>query len=92
MEKPVKGDVVVVSFPFSDLSNSKRRPALVLAVLEGADVVLCQITSKQTKDRYAIPAFASQFFCPERSTKRATFDPTNCSRLTSQSFCTRLVP
>ena len=35
MAKFVKGDVVVVPFPFSDLSQSKRRPALVIAPLEG---------------------------------------------------------
>jgi hypothetical protein len=29
MEKFVKGDVVVIPFPFSDLTASKRRPALV---------------------------------------------------------------
>jgi mRNA interferase MazF len=33
MERPVKGDVVVIPFPFSDLSASKRRPALVVADL-----------------------------------------------------------
>ncbi|MDL5503395.1 MAG: hypothetical protein QSU88_09280 [Candidatus Methanoperedens sp.] len=32
MARFVKGDVVVVPFPFSDLSQSKRRPALVIAV------------------------------------------------------------
>jgi hypothetical protein len=31
----VRGDVVVVPFPFSDLTNAKRRPALVLAKLDG---------------------------------------------------------
>ena len=31
----MKGDVVVVPFPFSDLTQSKRRPALVLAELDG---------------------------------------------------------
>src|SRR5262252_4111103 len=35
-------------FPFSDLSASKRRPALVLAALLGDDVILCQITSRTT--------------------------------------------
>lgn len=50
----VKGDIIVIPFPFSDLSASKRRPALVLADLPGDDIVLCQITSKNTKDGFAI--------------------------------------
>lgn len=53
MTRIVKGDVVV-PFPFSDLSQSKRRPALVVAVLEGNDAILCQITSKTITDSYAI--------------------------------------
>ena len=44
MARFVKGDVVVVPFPFSDLSQSKRRPALIIASLEGDDAILCQIT------------------------------------------------
>jgi len=51
----VKGDVVVVPFPFSDLTQAKRRPALVVAVLEGDDLLLCQITSQRVRDSYAIP-------------------------------------
>ena len=54
MAKFVKGDVVVIPFPFSDLSQSKRRPALVIAPLEGNDAILCQLTSKTVKDTYAI--------------------------------------
>jgi mRNA interferase MazF len=50
----VKGDVVVVPFPFSDLTQAKRRPALVLAELEGDDLILCQITSQAIRDVYAI--------------------------------------
>jgi mRNA interferase MazF len=50
----VKGDVVVLPFPFSNLSDSKRRPALVLSGLDGDDVILCQITSQQIQDRYAV--------------------------------------
>jgi mRNA interferase MazF len=50
----VRGDVVVVPFPFSDLSSSKRRPALVLADLPGDDIILCQITSQFSKDTSAI--------------------------------------
>lgn len=55
MEEFVKGDVVVVPFPFSDLSEAKRRPALVIADLVGDDFVLCQITSQNVKDSYSIP-------------------------------------
>jgi len=57
----VKGDVVVVPFPFSDLSTAKRRPALVVATLTGDDVILCQITSRAVTDSYAIPITDSDF-------------------------------
>ncbi|MBI4594812.1 MAG: type II toxin-antitoxin system PemK/MazF family toxin [Candidatus Tectomicrobia bacterium] len=61
MAKFVKGDVVVIPFPFSDLSQSKRRPAPVVASLEGDDSSLCQITSKNIKDNYAISVEESDF-------------------------------
>lgn len=47
--------MVVLPFPFSDLTGSKRRPALVLAELDGDDRILCQITSQQFRDSYSIP-------------------------------------
>ncbi len=50
----MKGDVVVLPFPFSDLTQAKRRPALVIAALEGDDLILCQITSQYVRDNYAI--------------------------------------
>jgi len=53
--KFVKGDVVVVPFPFSDLTQAKRRPALVVSPLEGDDLILCQITSQYVRDNYAVP-------------------------------------
>lgn len=46
MGTPAIGDVVVVPFPYSDLSGSKRRPALVVARSDRGDVVMCQITSR----------------------------------------------
>lgn len=49
MARFVKGDVVVIPFPFSDLTQSKRRPAIVIAVLDGDDLILCQITSQKIK-------------------------------------------
>ncbi len=55
MERPVKGDVVVVKFPFTDLTGFNKRPALVLANLRGDDTILCQITSQQSRfDEYAL--------------------------------------
>jgi mRNA interferase MazF len=57
----VRGDVVVVPFPFSDLTQAKRRPALVIATLEGDDVILCQITSKTVRDKYSITLDDSDF-------------------------------
>jgi len=45
MERFVKGDIVVIPFPFSNLAQTKRRPALVIAELDGDDRILCQITS-----------------------------------------------
>jgi len=50
----VKGDVVVVPFPFSDLTHAKRRPALVVAEFDGDDLLLCQITSQRIRDSYAV--------------------------------------
>ncbi len=57
----VKGDVVVVPFPYSDLSQSKRRPALVITPLPSGDVVLCQITSQAVTDGDAVPLNISDF-------------------------------
>ena len=55
----VKGDIVVIPFPFSDLSSVKRRPALVIAPVTGDDLILCQITSKFHSDSYSIPLHPS---------------------------------
>ena len=57
----MKGDVVVVPFPFSDLSQTKRRPALILAVLPGDDCILCQITTRGARDRDCIALDAGDF-------------------------------
>ncbi len=61
MEGFIKGDVVIIPFPFSDLSGSKKRPALVLCDLPGQDLILCQITSKDVKDGFPVPPLLSDF-------------------------------
>ena len=48
------GAVVLVRFPFSDLSQTKLRPAVVLADAGRGDWVLCQVTSKPYGDSRAI--------------------------------------
>jgi mRNA interferase MazF len=40
------GSIILIPFPFSDLSNTKLRPAVVLTMLDKGDCILCQITSK----------------------------------------------
>ena len=55
------GLVVLVRFPFSDLSSSKLRPAVVLAHAGGADWVLCQATSDPYGDSAAISLTANSF-------------------------------
>lgn len=54
MATSLKATVVVINFPFSDLSATKKRPALVIADWGGDDVILAQITSIANKDVYAI--------------------------------------
>ena len=54
MERFIKGDVVVIPFPFSDLSQSKKRPALVITSLSGEDLILSQITSIKKYDKYSV--------------------------------------
>ena len=54
METPSVGTVVLIQFPFSDLSGAKKRPALVLATAAWDDPVLCQITGQRSTDPTAI--------------------------------------
>ena len=59
MERFLKGDIVFVPFPFSDLSGTKKRPALIIAAVDLDDYILCQITSKEGE--YRIPLDQSDF-------------------------------
>jgi mRNA interferase MazF len=58
----VRGDIVVVPFPFSNLQDFKRRPALVLADNGGNDLILRQITSQNIKDGFAVSITSSDTY------------------------------
>jgi mRNA interferase MazF len=55
------GTVVLVRFPFSDLSKTKLRPAVVLADVGRNDRILCQVTSKPYGDAGAIKLEGADF-------------------------------
>ena len=55
------GLVVLVRFPFSDLSQTKLRPAVVLANAGRGDWILCQVTSKPWADPAAVVLDAADF-------------------------------
>jgi len=61
MDRFIKGDIVVIPFPFTDLSGNKKRPAFVIANLPGDDVIVCQITSQAKSDPFALPLGANDF-------------------------------
>ena len=61
MGRFIKGDVVVLPFPFTDLSHSKRRHALILSGIQGDDYVMLQITSQNVRNSYAIPLLETDF-------------------------------
>ena len=54
MVSPSESSVVLVKFPFSDLSSSKLRPAVVLASVGRDDWIPCQVTSNPYADSRAI--------------------------------------
>ena len=57
----VKGDVIVLNYPFSDFSKLKRRPAVVLANSGDEDLLVCLITSQQKRDEYAVSIESGDF-------------------------------
>ncbi len=61
MVTPAVGQVVLVPFPLSDLSQSKIRPAVCLADAGRGDWILCQITSIPYGDPAAAPLDAADF-------------------------------
>ncbi|MEK6934000.1 MAG: type II toxin-antitoxin system PemK/MazF family toxin [Nanoarchaeota archaeon] len=56
-----KFDILLVNFPFSNLAQTKIRPAVVIKELEGDNIIFCQITTKKRGIiKYEIPLNKSQ--------------------------------
>ncbi|MFM2339657.1 MAG: hypothetical protein RLZZ360_293 [Candidatus Parcubacteria bacterium] len=52
---PKRGDIVLIPFPFTDLSGQKVRPALVLSKqAKGSDVIVVFISSKHKSPAVAV--------------------------------------
>jgi mRNA interferase MazF len=40
------GDIVLLKFPFTDVTTFKKRPALVIKDFRDGDIIVCRITSQ----------------------------------------------
>ena len=74
-----RGDVVLVSFPFTDLTAAKQRPALIISPDSvnrfSQDFILAAITSQLTEDERSIALTESDFLhgkLPKKSVVRLT--------------------
>ena len=61
MVAPAVAQVVLIPFPFSDLSGTKLRPAVILADTGRGDWILCQITSNPYADPNAFRLESGDF-------------------------------
>ena len=89
MVKPVAGEIVVIPFPRTGVTVGKRRPALIIEDLPGADLILCQITGRAHLDGFAF-RWTIAIVSAANSISRATFVHNAFSRSNTISFFTRL--
>ena len=89
-----RGDIVLVTFPFTDLTSSKKRPALVISPdsfnASNQDVVLVAITSQPGDDPNSILLDGQDFIggkLPKRSTVKLTKVFTIHSALIAKRIC-----
>lgn len=62
-----QGDIVSVHFPFTDISQTKKRPALILSnttVNQTGDYLMVQIISQVNTDGLSLPITAADFAGP----------------------------
>jgi mRNA interferase MazF len=59
-----KGDIVIIGFPFSDLSMTKKRPALIISndtINKTGDYLMVQVTSIIRNDGLTLPIHKTDF-------------------------------
>lgn len=61
MERPLRGDIVVINFPYSDLTTYKKRPAFVVKVPKEEDIIVCQITATSQEKSLEVPLNDNDF-------------------------------
>ena len=71
MEGFVRGDVIIIEFPYSNLKDVKRRPVLILKVPKGDDVIVAQITGESYEGDLEIPLNKEDF--KQGSLKRESY-------------------
>lgn len=57
----VRGDVIVLPFPFADNTGSKRRPALIVSVFSAKELIVCAITTQTVRDDFCVPLYECDF-------------------------------
>lgn len=89
-----RGDIVLVSFPFTDLTFAKRRPALVVSpdIFNefNQDLVLLAVTSQLSPSPYAIsvlPGDCQDGALPKESMVKLTKIFTLSSALVMKKLC-----
>ena len=49
-----KGDLLLVRFPFADVGQSKRRPAMIVADTGDGDVLVARVTTQGARDAFDV--------------------------------------
>jgi mRNA interferase MazF len=76
-----QGDIVIVPFPFSDLSSAKPRPAIIISnkkVNKTNDVIIAQITTNIRKDEFSFELIESELSRSLRSNSEV-----RCNKITT---------
>ena len=61
MGGPAVGRVVIVDFPYSNYLSFKKRPALIIALADFDNLIICQITSKKFSSQSAVTLSKQDF-------------------------------